>query len=102
MGRHAAELHLQVEHIEILQRNLRTGTIEHRVARRSQVLLLRAEGVGPGEVAERLNCGRNTVWRTEERYRAEGLEALQDRQRPGRPRIFSLTGPRQDRRAGLS
>jgi transposase len=80
---------LQVEHVSILQQNLRTGKTEHRVARRSQILLLRAEGRTPSEVADNLRCGRNTVWRVEERYRAEQLDALYDRRRPGRPRHFS-------------
>ena len=93
---------LQAEHVEILQRHLRTGKTEHRVARRSQILLLRSEGVGPSEVAERVSCGRNTVWRVEERYRTEQLEALQDRPRPGRPRLFSPSDPSSDRRAGMS
>ena len=92
---------LQTEHISILQQNLRTGKTEHRVARRSQILLLRAEGQTPSHVAERLCCGRNTVWRVEERYRAEQLEALCDRPRPGRPRLFSPTAENTDRRTGL-
>src|SRR5476649_2173331 len=57
---------LQAEHVEILQRHLRTGKTEHRTARRSRILLLRSEGIGPSEVALRLGCGRNTVWRIEE------------------------------------
>lgn len=88
-GRHPQTLALNAEHIEVLMRNLRTGTTEHRVARRSQILLYRGEGLRPVEVAERLRCGRNTVWRTEQRYRAEGLSALEDRPRPGRPARIS-------------
>lgn len=101
MGCHAAEFVLQSEHVEVLQRNLRTGKTEHRVARRSQILLLRAEGLGPTEVSERLDCGRNTIWRIEERYRQAGLDALHDRPRPGRPRVFSPDRPRPDRGDGL-
>ena len=77
------------EHLEILRQNLRTGKTEHRVAYRSRVILLRGSGLGPTEVAGRVGCGRNTVWRTEGRYRAEGLGALHDRPRPGRPRTIS-------------
>lgn len=94
-------LDVQAEHVEILQRHLRSGKIEHRTARRSRILLLRSEGVGPSEVAQRLGCGRNTVWRIEERYRTEQLDALQDRPRPGRPRIFSPAAQNPDRGAGL-
>lgn len=92
---------VQIEHVSILQQNLRTGKTEHRVARRSQILLLRAEGKTPSDVAQRLGCGRNTVWRTEERYREEQLDALFDRPRPGRPRHFSPAAENAGRRAGL-
>ena len=92
---------LQDEHLSILQQNLRTGKTEYRVARRSQILLLRSEGRTPSDVADRLRCGRNTVWRVEERYRAEQLEALHDRPRPGRPRHFSPTTESANRRTGM-
>ncbi len=95
------KLVLVAEHIEILQRNLRTGKTEHRVAYRSRVILLRAAGLGPTEVASRVGCGRNTVWRTEGRYRAEGLGALHDRPRPGRPRTISPPAEDASRRARL-
>ena len=100
--RPAQTLVLQDEHVEILQQNLRTGTTEYRTARRSRILLLRGENVPPGEVAIQVGCGRNTVWRTEERYRAEQLAALEDRPRPGRPRHFSPSAKSADCRAGLS
>lgn len=85
----AQTLVLQDEHVEILRQNLRTGKTEFRTARRSQILLLRAEGLAPTDVAARLGCGRATVWRIETRYRSEELAALEDRARPGRPREFS-------------
>lgn len=97
----AQALVLQSEHIEILQQNLRTGKTEYRTAKRSQILLLRHEGICQTDVAERLGCGRNTVWRTEQRYRAEQLSALEDRPRPGRPRKFSPSGTRTAYGAGL-
>ena len=93
---------LTEEHVEILRHNLRTGKTEHRVARRSRVLLLRANGTGPGEVASQLEMGRNTVWRIENRYRNAGLEALRDFPRPGRPRTISPPADRTHRRARLS
>ena len=92
---------LQAEHIEILQRNLRTGKTEHRVAYRSRILTLRAEGLGPSRVAERVGVDRTTVWRVEERYRSSGLEALRDLPRPGRPRTISPPAEGAGRRARL-
>jgi len=90
-------LELTIEHLEILQRNLRTGKTEHRVAYRSRILLLRAEGYGPSSVAEMVGKDRTTVWRTEEHYRTEGLEALCDHPRPGRPRTISPPAEGKDR-----
>lgn len=100
--RPAQTLVLQDEHVEILRQNLRTGKTEYRTARRSQILLLRAEGVAPTEVATRVGCERCTVWRVEQRYRAEHLAAIEDRPRPGRPRKFSPSAESTDRRARLS
>ena len=100
--RPAQALLVQDEHVEILQQNLRTGKTEYRTARRSQILLLRAEGLAPTEVAIRVGCERCTVWRVEKRYRAEQLAALEDRARPGRPRNFSPSAESTDRRTRLS
>ena len=99
--RPAQALVLQDEHVEILQQNLRTGKTEYRTARRSQILLLRGEGLAPTDVATRVRCGRCTVWRIERRYRSEQLAALADRARPGRPRSFSPAAESPDRRLGL-
>lgn len=101
-GRYPQTLVLQQEHVAVLEQNLRAGTTEFRVARRSQVLLWRGSGLRPSEVARRAGCGRTTVWRVEERYRQAGLEALQDRPRPGRPAAVSPPAGGPDRRPGLS
>ena len=89
---------VQEEHVEVLQQYLRSGTTEHRVAYRARVLLWRAEGIGPAAVAERVGCNRTTVWRVENRYREEGLEALHDQPRPGRPRTISPPATSANRR----
>jgi len=93
---------LRQEHLEILQKNLRTGTTEYRVARRSQLLLLRGQGMRPTEIAERLGCGRNTVWRLAKRYREKGLGALEDLPRPGYRPKFSPSAKGADHSLGLS
>ena len=90
------KLELSEDHVEVLQRNLRTGRVEQRVARRSRILLLRAEGMRRAHVAETVGCGRNTAWRIEKRYVEEGLDALEDRPRPGRPPKFSPLPASQD------
>lgn len=95
------KLVLSVEHLEVLQRNLRTGKTEHRVACRSRILLLRAEGHGPTRVAEMVGRDRTTVWRVERRYRSRGVDAVRDADRPGRPRTISPPPEGSSRRARL-
>ena len=80
---------VQEEHVEVLEKHLRSRKTERRIAYRARIVLLRGEGLGPSEVAERIGCDPATVWRIEERYRKEGLQALYDRPRPGRPRTIS-------------
>jgi hypothetical protein len=103
MGRHVAEFVLQSEHAEVLLHKLRTGTTEYRFARRSHILLLRAEEVGPTEVAERLQIGRNMVWRIEERVQRREQGSDQSRKRahatspPSRARPLPDACPSGDR-----
>ncbi|HZH27731.1 MAG TPA: helix-turn-helix domain-containing protein [Azospirillaceae bacterium] len=92
---------LEAEHVEVLRTNVRTGTTEHRVAVRSRVLLLRAGGLCPQQVAERVGCDRTTVWRVERRYRADALGGLRDRPRSGRPPEISPPPAGAGRRLGL-
>ena len=100
-GPRPRKLVLAAERVEILRQNLRTGRTEHRVAYRSRILLLRTEGFGPSRVAEMVGVDRTTVWRVEERYRARGLDALRDADRPGRPRAISPPAEGADGRARL-
>jgi len=45
---------------------------------------------GDTEIAEILEVGRNTVWRTKKRYREEGLQsALTEKPRPGQPKKYT-------------
>jgi hypothetical protein len=95
-------LAVQLEHLEILQQNLRTGTTEQRVARRSRILLLCAQGQNPSVVATLVGCDRTTVWRVAERYKEKQLGALEDQPRPGRPAHFSPSAQGADHGFGLS
>src|ERR1700704_3848379 len=61
----------------------RTGV--GRVALRALMVLWRAEGLTTLEIAQRLDCHRDTVSLWIERYRTLGMEGLEDESRPGRP-----------------
>jgi transposase len=56
-----------------------------RVALRALMVLWRAEGLTTLEIAQRLDCHRDTVSLWIERYRTLGVVGLQDEPRPGRP-----------------
>ncbi len=93
---------------EELEGWLRAGNTPKKLAERAQILLGFADGETSTEIAERLGLSRNAVYRWRSRYEREGLEALQDRSRPGRPRslpkkkareILSMTVERIPREA---
>src|SRR4051794_17719040 len=67
----------------------RRQTTANALAQRSRVVLLVAEGLRTGEVAERLGVHRNTVAKWRRRFQAERLDGLVDEPRPGRPRTVS-------------
>lgn len=57
-------------------------------ARRARILLAAADGVSNTEIAERLGASRQSILKWRGRYVAEGVDCLQDRPRPGRPRAL--------------
>jgi transposase len=62
-----------------------TRTAVGRVALRALMVLWRTEGLTTLEIAQRLDCHRDTISLWIERYRTLGAEGLQDEPRPGRP-----------------
>ena len=67
----------------------RRRTTAQALAQRSRIVLLVAEGLRTGEVAERLGVHRNTVAKWRRRFEAERLDGLVDEPRPGRPRTIT-------------
>jgi len=60
------------------------------ILKRSQALLLLADGWAPMEVPAVVGCGEATVRRVRQRYQSGGLDAvLTDGVAPGRERVFS-------------
>ncbi|MDR3078051.1 MAG: IS630 family transposase [Planctomycetota bacterium] len=71
-----------------LERRVRAAKTSRRDHLRASVILLRADGLGQKEVAERLGCSENCVSKWTARFRRLGLEGLADA--PGRGRKPSL------------
>jgi hypothetical protein len=70
----------------------RSPSVPAGLARRARIVLLAAERVPLRRIAEQVGVDRKIVRRWLDRFRARGLEGLQDRPRPGRPRSFSPGG----------
>src|SRR5689334_23064227 len=101
-GRPARRIQLSSEDAAELQRLVRDGRTEQRVARRARILLAMAS---PSTVVEQLAAHveqrRETIWHLCRRYEKMGLEAIEDAPREGRPRIFSPSAACRDRDARL-
>jgi len=71
--------------IEELRREIKKAR-EGRYLLRVQCILLRKEGLRPGEIEERLLISRNTYSKWIHRYNEKGLEGLKTRKPSGRKR----------------
>ena len=65
---------------------LRSPSLTSGLARRARIVLLAAEAVSNTEIAERVGVSRPTVLAWRGRYASGGVDALEDRERSGRPR----------------
>jgi hypothetical protein len=86
------------DEITLLEEIVQDGHVPQRVAQRARILLaMRTPTTVVEEVGARLAADRTTVWRLCRRYEDEGLAALFDAPRSGRPRELSPPGARRDR-----
>ncbi len=87
----------------VLESWVRSSCVKAGLVRRARIVLLAADGLGNTEIAERVGVSRPTVVSWRGRYARGGIEALEDLQRPGRPRrvdqnqvvVATLTKPPQ-------
>lgn len=89
MARIAKPLVLSSDQRSHLESLMRRRTLEHRVATRCRVLLLSADGVSNVEIAAKLDMHRNGIAKIRSRFADSGLDCLEDRPRPGKPRTHS-------------
>lgn len=73
----------------MLQTLARRGKPQARKATRARILLHAADGAADSEIVTALGVGVATVERTRRRFVEEGLEALNERPRPGARRCLS-------------
>jgi transposase len=73
----------------MLQALVRRGRTQSRKVTRARILLHAARGAADSEIVTALGVGVATVERTRRRFVEEGLEALNERPRPGARRRLS-------------
>jgi transposase len=69
----------------------RASSMRAGLAQRARIVLLAADGLGTGEIVERVGVSKPTVIAWKRRYAEGGLEALDDRPRSGRPKVLDET-----------
>jgi hypothetical protein len=90
MARIAHPLLLQPDQVLRLESLLRLGTLELRVAKRFQALLLAADGLSNVEIGTKLDMHRNAISNIRTRFQQIGLDCLEDAHRLGKPSVHCL------------
>jgi len=81
---------LSEESRQKLEALTRCRTAPAQEVQRAKILLLRADGIKEGFIADKLDITRKTVYLTVRKYRDHGLEwALRDEDRSGRPSSYT-------------
>jgi hypothetical protein len=81
---------------KILHSRSRKYTSPYFEVLRAKMILLAAEGRPNDEIATALSVGRDVVSLWRKRFFHERLSGLEERPRPGRPRVFPPRGGRAD------
>jgi transposase len=84
-----AEVVLNDEEREVLERWARRPKSSQALAMRCRIVLAAAEGEHSRAIAARLGCNESTVGRWRGRFARRGLDGLHDEPRPGKPRSIS-------------
>ena len=71
-------------------------TLPYFLVVRAKMILLAAEGFSNDEIARRLDTRREVVSMWRKRFFDERLPGLEERPRPGRPRVFPPGAGRRD------
>jgi transposase len=76
---------------EVLTAWTRSPSIRAGLAQRARVVLLAADGFGTTDIVRRVGLSKPAVIGWRKRYAAEGIAGLEDRAKPGRPRVVDRT-----------
>ena len=82
-------IRLSAEERSVLERNVRAAKSEQRLAFRSRIVLLAAEGMGTNAIAAQLETNPATVSKWRLRFARQGLAGLHDAPRSGAPGRYS-------------
>ena len=80
---------LSAEERSVLEKNLRGAKTEQRLAFRSRIILLAADGMGTNAIAAQLQTYPATVSKWRVRFSRLGLEGLTDAPRSGAPGTYT-------------
>jgi hypothetical protein len=81
---------------ETLARRSRKYTLPYFEVLRAKMILLAAEGQANDQIAAALSVGRDVVSLWRKRFVSQRLAGLEERPRPGRPRVFPPGARRAD------
>src|SRR4051812_24085838 len=87
-GRSPYEVVLSDEQRRELERRAAAYSGPHRDVVRAKAILYAADGMSNAEIARRLDQSRQAVSDWRKRFCGEGVQGLEERPRPGRPRRF--------------
>lgn len=80
-----SEIFLKAEEREHLEMMCSSGVCQVRSLLRAQILLALHKGISDQQIAAVLNVERTRIWRVRQRYLEQGIQAIYDQPRPGRP-----------------
>lgn len=85
----------------VLEARARRYTLSYREVVRAKIVLLAAEGLENTAIGERLDLPRPVVSKWRQRFFRQRLVGLDELPREGRPPVFSPSGGRAGKGAGL-
>lgn len=88
------QIDLSAEEVSELNRRATKYTLPYFEVVRAKMILMAAAGIDNDAIAMRLNTRREVVSQWRKRFFENRLAGLEERTRPGRPRVFSPSAHR--------